>query len=377
MGRILSSSGLRKAVLACAVGAWAALWAPAWAGPGHDHGDATPSRSGDGPSRAADGSVFLPKPSQRQLQIRTQLTQAGDAPRSLELMGQVVMDPSAGGRVQAAVAGRIEPGPSGLPAVGSRVAAGQVLAYVRPTTGSIERANQAASAAELRSALEIARQRLARLEQLEGAVPQKEIEAARVELRGLVERSRNVEASVAGREPLTAPVSGVVASVHAVVGQIVDARELVFEIVDPARLRVEARAFDPALAQSITGAAAVIGERKVDLRPLGAALSLRDGALPVQFAVLDAAKVPLALGMPAKVYVATRQRVQGVVLPAAAVVRSTANLDVVWVHEHAERFVPVPVRAQAVDGATVVVTDGLKPGQRVVVQGAALINQVR
>jgi multidrug efflux pump subunit AcrA (membrane-fusion protein) len=35
------------------------------------------------------------------------------------------------------------------------------------------------------------------------------------------------------------------------------------------------------------------------------------------------------------------------------------------------------VRAQAVDGATVVITDGLKPGQRVVVQGAALVNQVR
>lgn len=350
---------------------------PAQAGPGHDHGDAPQASTGDGPARAPDGSVFLPKPSQRQLQIRTQIVEAGDAPRSMELMGQVVMDPGAGGRVQAAQAGRIEPGPNGLPALGARVAAGQVLAYIRPASGAFDRANQAASSAELRSALELARQRVARLEQLEGSVPQKDIDAARAELKGLTERSRAVEGSLTGREALVAPVSGVIASSHAVVGQIVDVRELLFEIIDPARLRVEALAFDAAAAQAISGAAAVVGGRKIDLRPLGAGRSLRDGALPVQFAVVNSAEAPLALGMPVKVFAATRERVKGMVLPAAAVVRNPANLEIVWVHEAAERFVPTPVRAQAVDGATVVITDGLKPGQRVVVQGAALVNQVR
>jgi membrane fusion protein, heavy metal efflux system len=365
------------ASLACMLLLILAPFQAAWAGPGHDHADEAPVASGDGPARAADGSVFLPKPSQRQLMIRTRIAEAGEAPRSMALMGQVVMDPSAGGKVQAAMAGRIEAGPAGLPALGARVSAGQVLAHIRPVAGAIERANQAAADAELRSALEIARQRVVRLDQLEGSVPQKDIDAARAELRGLTERSRAVAGSLAGREALVAPVSGVIASANAVVGQIVDARELVFEIIDPARLRVEALAFDPAMAQAITGAAAVVGGRKVDLKPLGAARSLRDGALPVQFAVLKAADAPLALGMPVKVFVATRERVQGVVLPAAAVVRNPANLDIVWVHEAAERFVPTPVRAQAVDGATVVITDGLKPGQRVVVQGAALVNQVR
>ena len=36
---------------------------------------------------------------------------------------------------------------------------------------------------------------------------------------------------------------------HVVAGQVVDARELLFEIVDPGRLRIEALAFDPALLE--------------------------------------------------------------------------------------------------------------------------------
>jgi hypothetical protein len=44
---------------------------PAVAGDGHDHGDAPPAASGSGPKRQPDGSVFLPKPAQRQIGIRT------------------------------------------------------------------------------------------------------------------------------------------------------------------------------------------------------------------------------------------------------------------------------------------------------------------
>ena len=53
---------------------------------------------------------------------------------------------------------------------------------------------------------------------------------------------------------MRAPVDGVIASAHAVVGQVLDAREQVFEVVDPARLRIEALAYDPAQAQDVAGA---------------------------------------------------------------------------------------------------------------------------
>jgi multidrug efflux pump subunit AcrA (membrane-fusion protein) len=74
--------------------------------------------------------------------------------------------------------------------------------------------------------------------------------------------------------------------------------------------------------------------------------------------------------------VRNQETLNGTPLPASAVVRNNANESIVWIHEQAEIFRPVPVRIAPVDGANVVV-QGLKPGQRVVTSSATLINQIR
>ncbi|ENO88357.1 hypothetical protein C665_02372 [Thauera aminoaromatica S2] len=84
-------------------------------------------------------------------------------PRTTALAGKVVMDPNAGGKVQAMVAGRLEAGPQGLPSVGQAVKKGDVLAYVSPSTDQIERSNQMAQLAELHAARALVEKRLARL----------------------------------------------------------------------------------------------------------------------------------------------------------------------------------------------------------------------
>jgi hypothetical protein len=61
------------------------------------------------------------------------------------------------------------------------------------------------------------------------------------------------------RDALVAPVSGVIASSNAVAGQVVDARELVFEVVDPTRLRIEALAYDAAVVSDVAGATLALG----------------------------------------------------------------------------------------------------------------------
>ena len=235
------------------------LTMPARAGDGHDRGDAAAAPTASGPQRQPDGSVFLPKPAQRQLGVRTLAAVAGELPRSLELNGKVVMDPNAGGKVQPLNAGRIEPGPRGLPHPGQPVRKGEVLAYVVPAAAPIERANQAAQLAELRAAKALAEQRVARLQELADTVPRKDIEAAESEARSLAARIAAIGAGLDAREALAAPVSGVIAAANAVAGQVVDARELVFEIVDPARLRIEALAFDAALAADIGSASLAVG----------------------------------------------------------------------------------------------------------------------
>ena len=154
---------------------------------GHDEPRAAVPASG-GPQRLPDGSVFLPKPAQRRFGIRTVLAERQELPQSIELNGRVVMDPNAGGKVQATQSGRIEAGPKGLPTLGRAVARGEVLAYVRPLAASIERGNQQAQLAELRANRAVAEQKLARLQELEGSVPRKEIEQTRLELQALGER---------------------------------------------------------------------------------------------------------------------------------------------------------------------------------------------
>lgn len=353
---------------------------PALAGPGHDHGDAPPAPTGNGPSRQPDGSVFLPKPAQRQLGVRTLVAATGQHAKAFELAGTVVMDPNAGGKVQAVLAGRLEAGPKGLPGVGQAVRKGEVLAYVVPTAGAIERSNQLAQQAELRAARDLAARRVERLTELADTVPRKDIEAAESELQSLTQRLGAVGAGLATRDALVAPVSGVIASANAVAGQVVDARELVFEVVDPSRLRIEALAYDPAQAQSVAGATLAVGGQRVPLRFVGAARSLRDQAQPLQFAgdssVLGTL-AHLAIGQPVRVFVQSTDKVDGVQVPAAALLRNPANQTIVWVKEAPERFAPRVVTAVPLDGTSVAVTSGLQPGDRVATQGATLINQVR
>lgn len=343
---------------------------------GHD--DAPPALSGDSPRRQSDGSVFIPKSAQRQLGLRTLAVAAGEHARAFELAGTVVMDPNAGGKVQAALAGRLEAGPQGLPLPGQSVKKGQVLAYVVPTAGALERSGQLAQQAELRAAKELAQRRLARLRELADTVARKDIEAAESELQSLTARLAAVGAGLQQRDALVAPVSGVIASSNAVAGQVLDAREQVFEIVDPARLRIEALAYDPAQAQDVAGASlALPGGQSVPLRFLGAARSLREQALPLSFAGDAQALSQLALGQSVRLVVQTRSRVAGLQVPLAALQKNPSNQAIVWVKTAPEQYAPRVVRIQPLDGVHVAVTDGLQPGERVATQGASLLNQIR
>jgi multidrug efflux pump subunit AcrA (membrane-fusion protein) len=182
---------------------------------------------------------------------------------------------------------------------------------------------------------------------------------------------------LSSRDALVAPVSGVIAAANVVAGQVVDARELVFEIVDPSRLRIEALAFDAALASDIGGATLALGDQRVPLAFIGAARSLREQALPLSFRAEGAVLSKLAVGQPVRVFVQTRQKVKGIAVPVASLMKNPANQTIVWVKTDAERFAPRTVTTEPLDGVSVAVTSGLEPGDRVATQGATLINQVR
>jgi len=331
----------------------------------------------EAPRRLEDGTIFVPKASQRLLAIRTQVAEAGEAAAAIRMVGTLVPDPNASGRVQPSQTGRLEPGEQGFPTLGQRVERGQVLAFVTPTYTAAERGGLIQNAAELDAQITILEARVKRLTALRGTVAERDIQDAQAELAGARQRRTAIQPALSGREPLVAPVSGIVSSVRGAVGQLVDSTVTVFDIVDPSRLWVEALAFDRAAVDQVTGASATLADGRVlELDFVGRGLTVRQQAVPVNFRV-EAPPAGAPIGAQVLVTLRTARAVQGLVLPADAVVRSAEGPPVVFEHGTAERFVPRQVRVQPLDGRRVVVTAGLAPGQRVVVQGAGLIAQVR
>jgi hypothetical protein len=332
----------------------------------------------DAPSalRLPDGSLFVPKAVQRQLGIRTVRAEVKDLAATIELNGRVMADPNAGGRVQASQGGRIEAGPKGLPVLGQKVVKGQVLSWLRPSIGSVERGNQRAALADIESQLAIATAKAARYAQLEGAVPQKDIAASRWEVDALQKRRAAVVGSLGEAEALLAPASGVVSAINLVNGQVVEARETLLEIIDPARLSVEALAYDPALVNGIQSASVPLSGGALELQFVGGGRQLREQALPLLFRV-KSQNAPVAVGQPVKVIVKTSRTTKGVAVPQASVARNSAGDTVVWVHIAPERFAQRRVNAQPLDASAVALSTGIVTGERVVTDGANLLAQVR
>jgi hypothetical protein len=77
-------------------------------GPDHQHGPETATaEDGDAPRRRAEGLVFVPKPTQRLLELRTRRVAPEETARRVTLAGRVLPSPDAQAVVQPATAGRI------------------------------------------------------------------------------------------------------------------------------------------------------------------------------------------------------------------------------------------------------------------------------
>lgn len=371
---------LRDLTPALAFFAASAVYAgPGAHGPNGEHLDAPTAVNLSGLSRLPDGSVSVPKVAQRRMGILTLLAPESEGAATVELPGRVVMDPNAGGRVQVAHGGRIEAGPRGLPVAGQRVVRGEVLAYARHHTEPFALATQQSQLSELRANRALAEQRVKRLESLEGTVPRKDIDAARAELKSLVEREQAVGDSLDRREALVAPVSGVISRADVFAGQVVEPRETLFEVIDPARVLVEAISADASLATRM-GNAQLLAVTGVNLKLLGGTRSLRDGVLTISFqarAERPGTPLPLAVGQSVTVVAKLSEKTKGIILPTTAIARNSANEPIVWIKSGAERFIPQPVQFRPLDAQTVIVIQGLSADNRVVVRGAALIAQIR
>ncbi|WP_128563315.1 efflux RND transporter periplasmic adaptor subunit, partial [Methylobacterium crusticola] len=387
-----SLAALLAVAAALLLGAGALARASAHEGDGAGHREeahaALPAPAGPGADpdlarRLPDGGVFVPKPVQRLLVLRTAVTQEGVFRRSVALPGRIIPDPNASGVVQSSVGGRLSPPPSGaFPRLGTRVRRGDVLALVTPPVQAVDVSDMRQRQGELDQQIAIVARRVERYAKLapSGAVAQIQLDDARAELSGLRDRRAALDAIRQAPEALVAPVDGVVAAGAAVAGQMAAPGTMVFQIVDPARLWVEALSFEAlsveAPAPGAASTARLADGRSLTLDYRGSGLAGRDQAVPVQFAVRDAPDT-LRIGQFVTVLAATGEETAGLALPRASVVRAGNGQDVVYEHVAAERFVARPVRVAPLDASRVLIAGGLAPGRRIVTEGAELLAQVR
>jgi len=345
---------------------------------GEDHGGAPRAAPAtDLAQRLPDGTLFVPKPTQRILAIRTVRPQVSTHRKTLELPGRIIPDPNASGFVQASVSGRLSAPEGGFPKLGTIVKAGDVLAFVTPPFQAIDVSDMRQKGGELEQQIAIVERRIARYEALAktGAVPKVTLDEAILELKGLRERRAALDRTRGESERLVAPVSGSIAAANAVAGQIAETNAVVFQIVEPTRLWVEALTFS--LLPDAQAATARTGEgQTLSLTFQGAGLTDRSQAIPVHFAV-DGEQKGLRVGQLVTVLAPTGEQVQGLAVPRTAVLRAANGQTIVFEHTTAERFEPRIVRVEPLDAGRVIVLDGLAPAKRVVVQGAELLNQIR
>jgi hypothetical protein len=295
------------------------------------------------------------------------------------LVGRVVADPNRGGLAQSIAGGRIVPPEGGLPRLGQAVRRGQVLAVVEPPIPIADQTTIAERSGELEQQVTAAEARLARARNLaaSGAGTRVNVIDTEIELEGLRRRRVLLAQNRVAPEVIRAPADGVIASARAVAGQVVAAQDVLFQVVDPAGLWVEALVFGADAVRSFGRAtAAVRGGPPMQLSLQGFGRAVQQGATLVQFRI-ESPSAGLALGQPVTVLAEVAEPVRGLILPRAAVVRAANGEQVVWRHVEPETFVSAAVRVEPLDATRVLVAAGLRGGERVVVQGAGLVNQVR
>lgn len=349
----------------------------------HESGDhaaskqQTPKGGYDVSQRLADGGIFMPKTVQRLLGVRTAIVKEGDHPKTIELPGRVIPDANASGYVQSSLAGRLLPPPAGFPALGSRVEKGQVLAYVEPPIQAIDVSDMRQKEGELLQQIAIVERRVMRFEKLvdRNAVPRTQLEDARTELESL--RTRKAELDRIRREPevLLAPVSGVIAEANTIAGQLAQPSTVIFQIVDPAKLWVEALSFD-AVPKVERASARTHDGKAVDLLFRGSAAALRNQSIAIHFAI-DGKPQGIWAGQFVTVFASLPESKRGIRLPRGAIIRTANGQHVVFEHAGAERFEAKVVRVEVLDADAMLVTAGIVDGKRIVVQGAELLDQVR
>jgi membrane fusion protein, heavy metal efflux system len=333
------------------------------------------------PSRVQGGAIVLDERSRAALDLVVAAVAEADLPEVRIRYGRIVARPGDELVIASPIAGRVVRVER---AIGDRVASGDEIARISPSLGAAERASlgvqsaditaqvtQAEEDARLRDA-EVARAReLAR----DGIVSQaklQEAEAAVATTRARLQAARQglaAQAGAVGRAmPLVAPADGTLIALDAAPGEGLDPGRPVARVLraGPRRIDLAVHAADPAASAY----EAQIEDRWVPARLITRAVAVGEDGNRHDVLELDAGAQPVVGAVVAVRLAAASAR--GPVVPESALL-AAAGGDVVYVEDRPGRFEARIVQVAARLGGRVRIAAGIKPGDRVVVRGAAAL----
>jgi RND family efflux transporter MFP subunit len=333
------------------------------------------------PSRVQGGAIVLDERSRAALDLAIAAATEADLPEVRIRYGKVVARPGDEVLIASSIAGRVTQVER---AIGDRVTAGDEIARISPSLGAAERASLGVQSADIAAQVTQAQEDLklreaeaARASELarDGIVSQaklQEAEAAVATVRARLQAAHQglaAQAGAVGRAmPLLTPVEGTLVALDVALGEGVDAGRPVARVlrIGPRRIDLAVHAADP----SASSYEAQIGDGWLPARLIMRAIAVGDDGNRHDVLELDAGAQPLVGAVVAVRLAAAPAR--GPVVPESAVLTSAGG-DVVYVEQRPGRFEARVVLVGARLGGRVRITAGLKPGDRVVVRGAAAL----
>ena len=280
-------------------------------------------------------------------------------------------------------------------ALGTSVSRGQELARLLPppaVPGDLPQLQRARADAQTAFALATRdRERAERLTSA-GAAPEKRLDEARAAEEQAKARVTAAEASLAqynvartggatdaeGQFVIRAPVAGVIAQRAAATGANVAAGTILFRVVDASQIHVVGHVPEAQAARARLASAAEIEvpghEGRVPagrLASVGKVLDPQSRTVPITF-TFDNRALGLPVGQAVSLHLLMETTAPRPSVPAAAVV-DDAGRPVVFVQREGETFERRAVTLGARAGDLIQITEGVKPGDRVVTKGAYLV----
>jgi cobalt-zinc-cadmium efflux system membrane fusion protein len=330
-------------------------------------------------AKKADGGIAVGEASFKFLTVEA-VSDAVSGGAYGPIPGRLALRPEALSSLGAPTAGRVA---SVLVRPGERVAAGKVLLTLQSADASAARATVEQASARAAAAEENSRRQSEMIAKGVGLELERfEAETRLREARAELERARRASALIGAGQgdvvSLRAPRAGVVMSVKATVGSMVaPGAEALVEIADASRLWAVADVpeSDTALVSKDQPVSVAIpsARRQMDgvVDGLGSRIEPDTRRLSIYIA-LKGDLTDLAPGMYAELRFTVRS--QTLTVPVTAVLIKDGKRRIVYVQRADGRFEPREVRAGQPSGGRVPILDGLKPGERIVVKGALLLD---